>query len=207
MTNNHVWTGPTKAEEGMHPDLEWLARNVSEWLGTKYATFESDGDVLWTNKPFNTGDSYTRSQWLQARQLLGLEQQFCSYPDCNCPMDKTEVCGKGLPTEEEEEAFQRMQAMQETGISQEEADRLYKMAESIPQGVVTEKQRRYQDDGGEDWIDEAARTFKPEEFRGAMRFTIGKYNRRMGKKDELIKEIEKMRDYCERWLEYERGRL
>jgi len=68
------------------------------------------------------------------------------------------------------------------------------------------KQARYQDATGEDWIDEAARTFTPEEFRGAMRFSIGKYNRRMGKKDDLASEIEKMRDYCSRWLKVEQGR-
>lgn len=65
------------------------------------------------------------------------------------------------------------------------------------------KQKRYRDHNGSDWIDEFARTATPEEFRGAMRFTIGKYLRRAGKKDELIKEIRKMRDYCDRWLEYE----
>ena len=68
------------------------------------------------------------------------------------------------------------------------------------------KQPRYQDATGEDWIDEAARTFTAEEFRGAMRFSIGKYNRRMGKKDELIKEIGKIRDYASRWIEVERNR-
>ena len=74
-------------------------------------------------------------------------------------------------------------------------------------GVHSEgKQTRYQDSAGEDWIDEAARTFTAEEFRGAMRFTIGKYNRRMGKKDDLIKEIEKMRDYCQRWIDVEKSR-
>ena len=72
--------------------------------------------------------------------------------------------------------------------------------------AIEKKQERYKDDQGEDWIDEAARTFTAEEFRGAMRFTIGKYNRRMGKKDELISEIEKMRDYCSRWLEVEQAR-
>jgi len=72
--------------------------------------------------------------------------------------------------------------------------------------AIAAKQPRYQDATGEDWIDEAARTFTAEEFRGAMRFSIGKYNRRMGKKDELIKEIGKMRDYCSRWLEVEVGR-
>jgi len=70
----------------------------------------------------------------------------------------------------------------------------------------TGKQARYQDAAGDDWIDEFARTATADEFRGAMRFTIGKYNRRMGKKDDLIKEIEKMRDYCQRWLDVEVSR-
>ena len=68
------------------------------------------------------------------------------------------------------------------------------------------KQARYQDTAGEDWIDEAARTFTAEEFRGAMRFTIGKYVRRAGKKDALESEIEKIKDYASRWLEVEQGR-
>lgn len=65
-----------------------------------------------------------------------------------------------------------------------------------------EKQPRYQDHGGEDWIDEFARTATPEEFRGAMRFTVGKYNRRIGKKDAELSEVRKMRDYCQRWEAY-----
>ena len=32
------------------------------------------------------------------------------------------------------------------------------------------------------------------------------YNRRMGKKDELIKEIEKIKDYCQRWIDVEKSR-
>ena len=67
------------------------------------------------------------------------------------------------------------------------------------------KQERYKDAKGEDWIDEFARTSSVEEFRGAMRFTIGKYNRRVGKKDEIVKEIRKMKDYCHRWELYELG--
>lgn len=85
-------------------------------------------------------------------------------------------------------------------------------AGSVPEGVVTHddtistsiKQLRYMDAKGEDWIDEFARTASVDEFRGAMKFSIGKCNRRAGKKDELIKEIEKMRDYCDRWIDYER---
>lgn len=68
-----------------------------------------------------------------------------------------------------------------------------------------EKQMRYQDEFGDDWIDECARTFSPEEFRGAMKFTIGKYIRRLGKKDGLVKEVNKIEDYAQRWASYERS--
>jgi len=66
------------------------------------------------------------------------------------------------------------------------------------------KQPRYQDNKGDDWIDECARTLTPEEFRGAMKFTIGKYLRRCGKKDSIIEEAIKAQDYCTRWVEYEK---
>jgi len=65
------------------------------------------------------------------------------------------------------------------------------------------KQERYQDDNGEDWIDECARTLTPGEFRGAMKFTIGKYVRRTGKKDAILKEVKKIADYAQRWEAYE----
>jgi len=67
------------------------------------------------------------------------------------------------------------------------------------------KQDRYKDANGEDWIDECARTFTQEEFTGAMKFTIGRYTRRVGKKDDPIKEIEKIADYGQRWLQYLRN--
>lgn len=68
---------------------------------------------------------------------------------------------------------------------------------------IFSKQARYQDANGEDWIDEFARTSTVDEFRGAMAFNIGKYVRRMGRKDERIKEIKKIADYANRWAEYE----
>jgi hypothetical protein len=67
----------------------------------------------------------------------------------------------------------------------------------------TAKQPRYQDAKGEDWIDECGRTLTPEEFRGAMMFTMGKYIRRMGKKDDVKQEVGKLADYANRWLQYE----
>lgn len=77
-------------------------------------------------------------------------------------------------------------------------------AESVPDGVITDKQPRYLDAKGDDWIDEFARTATVDEFRGAMRFTIGKYVRRAGKKDDINKELDKIIDYCQRWKGYER---
>jgi len=68
------------------------------------------------------------------------------------------------------------------------------------------KQERYLDESGKkDWIDECAETMTPEEFRGAMKFTIGKYERRLGKKDSLSSELYKISDYYRRWSEYEKG--
>ncbi|RUR26824.1 DUF3310 domain-containing protein [Vreelandella andesensis] len=88
-----------------------------------------------------------------------------------------------------------------TGFPMHMVDPGYEVAG--PVAATLEKQPRYQDAKGEDWIDEFARTATADEFRGAMRFTIGKYNRRAGKKDALISEIRKMRDYCQRWEDYE----
>lgn len=62
------------------------------------------------------------------------------------------------------------------------------------------KQERYLDKNGDDWIDECARTLTKEEFRGAMKFTVGKYMRRMGKKDPIEQERAKVNDYIERWI-------
>ena len=112
-------------------------------------------------------------------------------------------CTFTTPDEDEAwaEAERRMDAIAQNGN-----DGLHYNPEDVAFVRAEGKQARYQDTAGEDWIDEAARTFTPEEFRGAMRFSIGKYNRRMGKKDELIKEIEKMKDYCQRWIDVEEGR-
>lgn len=64
------------------------------------------------------------------------------------------------------------------------------------------KQARYRDSTGEDYIDEFIRNSTHEEIRGAFKFTVGKYNRRMGKKDDELSEVTKMADYCLRWRKY-----
>ncbi len=66
------------------------------------------------------------------------------------------------------------------------------------------KQPRYKGDDGLDWVDEFARDNSIEDFRAAMRFTIGKYEKRLGKKDAISKELYKMSDYYKRWSEVEK---
>jgi hypothetical protein len=67
-----------------------------------------------------------------------------------------------------------------------------------------EKQPRYKGNDGLDWIDEFSRDNSIEDFRAAMRFTIGKYEKRLGKKDAMSKELYKISDYYKRWSEVEK---
>jgi len=161
----------------MNQDLEWLAINEPEWA------MDDDNYKITKHKG---KASYVHYVNLDHKELRAGRQSF-SRSQWQAARDELlapeigvveSFLGSPFSTPEEDEAF----------------------------AAIEKKQERYQDAQGEDWIDEAARTFTAEEFRGAMRFSIGKYNRRMGKKDELIKEIEKMRDYCSRWLEVEKGR-
>lgn len=55
-----------------------------------------------------------------------------------------------------------------------------------------------------DWIDEFCATSSVEEVRGAFRFTIGKYLRRYGKKDDPLQEAIKIQDYANRLVAFER---
>ena len=197
----------------MNENLRWLANNVSKWGGTygfPYIFFEDPAEG-YVNTKNGSVRAYTREEWQTAREQLGLADPE-SFP---------------ASTLEEDEAWaedeRRMNAMNNiSGYWQHMTDDITAYdppgPTSMPECTFTTpdedeawnaiqgKQARYQDATGEDWIDEAARTFTAEEFRGAMRFTIGKYNRRMGKKDDLISEIEKMRDYCQRWIDVEKGR-
>lgn len=67
------------------------------------------------------------------------------------------------------------------------------------------KQDRYLDDKGKDLIDEWAETYPIETFRVLMWEQMRKYHRRLGKKDDIKKEVEKIADYANRWLEVEKN--
>jgi len=68
---------------------------------------------------------------------------------------------------------------------------------------VNHKQERYTNDEGQDLIDEWATKLTHAEFRVVMFAMIGKYNRRLGKKEPIHQETAKMQDYMQRWHEYE----
>ena len=183
-------------------DLELLAMNVDEWPKDSYwgAWLSlSEGGNLKTGffgwpedlQPQYT-EAYTRDQWKAARRELGLDKSL----DEATPQEwdaASRAVGWGQPTEEEEEAFNEM-----------EKKHLESMA-TMGGPDAYHKQTRYLDKEGRDWIDECAATMTVDEFRGAMKFTIGKYVRRAGKKDALESEIRKIEDYARRWAEYEKG--
>ena len=217
----------------MHADLKWLAENVSEWGGT-YSfkhIFLEDGMADYSSVPDDVVlRTFTRDQWQAARDELispfsspeedeawqaaekrmdiighngGTGEHYSEPMDDNCPAARIGDLGNqahnlGCDYQNNEDLSDELSKV---------AIMLWDLAKkSETSAQATDKQKRYQDSAVEDWIDEAARTFTAEEFRGAMRFTIGMYNRRMGKKDDLISEIEKIRDYATRWLEVEQGR-
>lgn len=70
---------------------------------------------------------------------------------------------------------------------------------------MTRPSRYTENNSSRDWIDEFCATSTPEEVRGAFRFTIGKYLRRYGKKDDHLQEALKIQDYANRLVEYERS--
>ena len=219
----------------MHADLKWLAENVSEWGGT-YSfkhIFLKDGEAEadYSSEPCSLPKTFTRAQWQAAREELiiqraaqrqrpNIKTQVTAWhaaedeawreaekkfnPVWQSPHDAGGVCVyHGIRYAAHEQCYMCVLAGE---AAKDEAKQPAYNPEDVAFVRAEGKQPRYQDAKGEDWIDEFARTATLEEFRGAMRFTIGKYNRRVGKKDEVAKEVEKMRDYCSRWLEVEQGR-
>ena len=71
---------------------------------------------------------------------------------------------------------------------------------------MSDRPERYKENGSDrDFIDEFQSTKTPDEVRGAMLFSMGKYQRRYGKKDDHLAEAIKIADYANRLVEYERS--
>ena len=52
-----------------------------------------------------------------------------------------------------------------------------------------------------DVIEFCRQHFTDEEFKGAMKFNLIKYPTRLGRKDEMVKELDKIIDYAQRYKE------
>ena len=72
---------------------------------------------------------------------------------------------------------------------------------------MSRPERYTENNSSRDWIDEFCATSSVEEVRGAFRFTIGKYLRRYGKKDDPLQEAIKIQDYANRLVAFERDEL
>jgi len=202
----------------MNENLRWLAINAPDWDNNFDRIARGSVGVDWfSSERFPGRIGFSREELRVAKAELSGERMdniarngndgehyYSDITACD-PHGPTNIPECTFTTPDEDEAWAEAERRMDA-IGQNGNDGLHYNPEDVA-GVHSEaKQARYQDTAGEDWIDEAARTFTAEEFRGAMRFSIGKYNRRMGKKDDLIKEIEKMRDYCQRWIDVEKSR-
>ena len=202
----------------MNEELAWLAENVIEWSNDLDRVGICSTGVHWfSSERFPGRIGFSREELRVAKAELSGErmdniarngndgEHYYSDITAYDPPGPTNIPECTFTTSDEDEAWAEAERRMDA-IGQNGNDGLHYNLEDVAFVRAEGKQPRYQDATGEDWIDEAARTFTAEEFRGAMRFSIGKYNRRMGKKDDLIKEIEKMRDYCQRWIDVEKGR-
>ncbi|WP_436881751.1 DUF3310 domain-containing protein [Mammaliicoccus sciuri] len=52
-----------------------------------------------------------------------------------------------------------------------------------------------------DVIEFCRQHFTDEEFKGAMKFNLIKYPTRLGRKDDMVKELDKIIDYAQRYKE------
>ena len=202
----------------MNENLRWLAINAPDWDNNLDRIARGSVGVDWfSSEHFPGRIGFSREELRVAKAELSGErmdniarngndgEHYYSDITAYDPPGPTNIPECTFTTPDEDEAWAEAERRMDA-IGQNGNDGLHYNLEDVAFVRAEGKQPRYQDATGEDWIDEAARTFTAEEFRGAMRFSIGKYNRRMGKKGELVKEIEKMRDYCQRWLEVEKSR-
>jgi len=67
------------------------------------------------------------------------------------------------------------------------------------QAAVGEVPEHYKQEGQQDWLDRCINTMPPSQLLGAMKFTIGKYNDRLGEKDSEIDELTKIINYTTRY--------
>lgn len=78
----------------------------------------------------------------------------------------------------------------------------YRLADETPEDFGQQNQVKYKRDG-KDLIDRWHERYSIEEFRVLMWAMMEKYNERLGKKDDIAQEVQKIADYAQRWAEKE----
>lgn len=82
-------------------------------------------------------------------------------------------------------------------------DRFYLSIDQIELVKSSEKNSHYTTDStGKDYLQRFFENSTPEEVKGAMVFTMGKYIDRLGKKDAPEKELAKIIDYATRYRDF-----
>lgn len=129
-------------ESDMHLDLEWLARNVSEWpsepkknshgIGWNGINNGREPDFIRRVDPLSS--EYTRAQWQAARQQLGLD---------NGGWTPEAIKAAAFSTPEEEEAWQAKER-QLIGGPRKAENFLHQAAE-----LMAERGKQYDQPGGE----------------------------------------------------------
>lgn len=116
---------------------------------------------------------------------------------------KVNITDLNLTEDETVGVIKAIKFLESTGSVLELDNKLYKLNFN-----GNYKQNRYcNNSGSKDLIDHWAEVKDPIEFRAIMIGNIEKYCRRYGKKDNVIKEVEKIKDYASRLLEYEKSQL
>jgi hypothetical protein len=145
-------------------------------------------------------DGYCTRCWQACQRYLDSLDRLGDAHDCDCGAPEGTLHRADCPADAWAKGEERIDRIAQSDASGDHYAEDTVVRDFFAQEMV--KQARYQDAKGGDWIDEFARTSTAEEFRGAMRFTVGKYLRRIGRKDAELSEVRKMRDYCQRWERY-----
>lgn len=183
----------TSAREGdMHPDLEWLARNVSEWsgdhqllskrIGSNAHKFETLQNANYEQHHDYYGNRFDYAQWLQARKDLGLD---------NGGWTPEAIKAAAFSTPEEDEAWQA----KERSLYGEIKEGFDSMADNV------NHPEHYQSDNGIECIDSIRAALGLDGFVAHCRGTAIKYSWRSGKKQAHAEDLRKAAWYLTRAAE------
>jgi hypothetical protein len=91
---------------------------------------------------------------------------------------------------------------EEVDVLQEHLDVAHeRLSQAYKEMDQKDRVTHYQSPDGCDYIDKTYATYEFREFVASIKWTIGKYFERFGKKDDIVKEAEKIRNYANRFYD------